>query len=192
MITADMITDRLNTAGPRALATNRLVIADTITRIDDGSVEEVYKALVDPDIVEPGVSAVFLDEWKPTSQEDLSVFLPWARHIKEMRIPFKYWLEQPCPVQGARDAPCIAIRRGVHEYLLETQPEYAAKQRLLYDLGYVEQGAKTMSFSIGHRPVGIESEDGTVVQNPATVWPIESFVLNGEGLILLGMYKPHK
>ena len=139
-------------------------------------------SLAHPGVVERAVSNILVDDdWKPTSEEDYSTFLPRAKTISDMRVPLKYWLEQPCPARPTdQDAPCIAIRRGVHEFLLETRPEYAAKQSMLRDLGYVELGANFASFRIGHRAVQIRREDGAVAEIPAAVWAVEGFTLDGE------------
>lgn len=169
--------------GRKALEDNPMVLSG-IMRHRDGNMENIYTALVDSETVDPGARSMLLDGQRPSSDEDFQALFPGAKAIKNMRVPFKYWIEQPCPAQrNDGDAPCLAVRRGVHEYLMETNKEYAAKQGLLDYCGYVEEGMDCLSFSIGHPQIGIESREGTVKSEPAKSWPVECIMDDGEHLL---------
>ncbi|PTB63676.1 HET-domain-containing protein [Trichoderma citrinoviride] len=97
-----------------------------------------------------------------------------AELIKNKSIPFKYWFEQPCPSHRNTEGqtpPCVTLRRGLHDFMMETSPEYAARKELMLDLGigFVATGGSSASqcLRIGHMSAG---------EVPARAWAVESFV----------------
>ena len=167
-------------ASPRG---NPLVHSGPMRHADDGRLENIYILPIDLNAVDSTVKGLLLDNLDPKpGDEAWALAFTKAQLIKNMLIPFKYWLEQPCPAHRrneGKDPPCVVIRRGFHEHLLATSPDYVAKQDLLENLGYVEQ-ASPVSYRIGHpaiNPTYPPEESKTMVH--ATGWSVEGFFLDG-------------
>lgn len=143
----------------------------------EGKIETIYTMPIDNETVETRVYDL-LDGQKPNIEEgghDEAQAFVKAELIKNQSIPFKYWLEQPCP--SHRDtkgqiAPCVTFRRGLHDYMMEFSSGYADRQALMLDLGFVTTGGSSASqcLRIGHMGAG---------DIPAHAWAIESFLKDG-------------
>jgi len=148
--------------------------------IEDGRIEGKLTVPTNLRIVDPDVAGLLLEGRRPDSDEALYRALPKARIIKNMMIPFKYWLEQPCPA-GRKDSDpaCKVVRQGLHDYLTKKHPEYAAKQELLMDVGYVEEGSTHLAFRIGHPSIPSPNGDDSLSM-AAAGWSVEGFLTGGE------------
>ncbi|KAL7943716.1 HET domain-containing protein [Trichoderma barbatum] len=153
---------------------NLLTSSETMKHKHDKKIEAIYTMPIDNDIVEERVYDI-LEGQEPNikegGREEAQAFVK-AELIKNKSIPFKYWLEQPCPSHRnteGQTAPCVTFRRGLHDFMMETSPGYAERQELMLDLGFVTTGGSSASqcLRIGHLSAG---------ELPAHAWGIESFL----------------
>ncbi|KAL6877716.1 heterokaryon incompatibility domain-containing protein [Trichoderma longibrachiatum] len=129
---------------------------------------------IDYEIVEPRVYDLLEGQQPDFDNDELEEAQALAKTelIRNKSIPFKYWLEQPCPsgrnTEG-QAAPCVTFRRGLHEFMMETSPDYAARKELMLDMGFVATGGSSASqcLRIGHLSAG---------DVPARAWAVEGFV----------------
>jgi hypothetical protein len=143
----------------------------------DNRIEDIYTMPIDYEMVEPRVYDLLEGQQPDFDNGELEEAHALAKTelIRNNSIPFKYWLEQPCPscrnTEG-QTAPCVTIRRGLHEFMMETSPDYAARKELMLDLGFVATGGSSASqcLRIGHLSAG---------KVPARAWAVESFVKTG-------------
>ncbi|KAK5999198.1 hypothetical protein PT974_01589 [Cladobotryum mycophilum] len=148
-------------------------LSELMKHKDEKRIDDVYILPMDMGTVEPIVNGLLEGEDLRSEKEWAFAFAK-AELIKNSMIPFKYWLEQPCPAHRNDEdqaAPCVAIRRGLHEYMLETNSDYTAKQGLMQMAGYVGagrgSGALQSSFQVGHLEAGTTQASG---------WAIEGFL----------------
>ncbi|KAJ4857823.1 heterokaryon incompatibility protein (HET) domain-containing protein [Trichoderma breve] len=156
---------------------NLLTNSETMKHKYENKIEAIYTMPIDNDIVDARVYDL-LEGQEPNFQEggheEAQSFVK-AELIKNKSIPFKYWLEQPCPSHrntGDQVAPCVTLRRGLHDYMMETSPGYAQRQELMRELGFVTTGGSSASqcLRIGHLGAG---------ELPAHAWGVESFLKTG-------------
>ncbi|KAL6824605.1 HET domain-containing protein [Trichoderma sp. SZMC 28015] len=153
---------------------NLLTNSETMKHKYENKIEAVYTMPIDTDIVDARVYDLLEGQepnFKEGGHEEAQSFVK-AELIKNNSIPFKYWLEQPCPSHrntGDQVAPCVTLRRGLHDYMMETSPGYAQRQELMRELGFVTTGGSSASqcLRIGHMGAG---------ELPAHAWGVESFL----------------
>ncbi|KAL7907059.1 HET domain-containing protein [Trichoderma velutinum] len=153
---------------------NLLTNSETMKHKYENKIEPFYTMPIDNEIVDARVYDL-LDGQEPNfkegGHEEAQAFVK-AELIRNKSIPFKYWLEQPCPSHrntGDQSAPCVTFRRGLHDYMMKTSPGYAERQELMHDLGFVTTGGSSASqcLRIGHMGAG---------ELPAHAWGVESFL----------------
>ncbi|RFU73078.1 heterokaryon incompatibility [Trichoderma arundinaceum] len=153
-----------------------LTSSETMKHRFGGQIDAIYTVPIDTDTVETRVYDI-LEGQRPNIEErgheEAQAFVK-AELIKNKSIPFKYWLEQPCPAHrntGDQAAACVAFRRGLHDYMMETSAAYADRQELMLDLGFVTTGGSAASqcLRIGHLSAG---------DIPAHAWGVEAFLIN--------------
>ncbi|KAL6817473.1 HET domain-containing protein [Trichoderma camerunense] len=153
---------------------NLLTNSETMKHKYENKIEAIYTMPIDNDIVDARVYDLLEGQepnFKEGGHEEAQSFVK-AELIKSKSIPFKYWLEQPCPSHrntGDQPAPCVTLRRGLHDYMMETSPGYAQRQELMRELGFVTTGGSSASqcLRIGHMGAG---------ELPAHAWGVESFL----------------
>ncbi|QYT03695.1 HET protein [Trichoderma simmonsii] len=153
---------------------NLLTNSETMKHKYDNKIEAIYTMPIDNEIVDDRVYDLLEGQepdFKEGGHEEAQSFVK-AELIKNNSIPFKYWLEQPCPSHrptGDQVAPCVTLRRGLHDYMMETSPGYAQRQELMRELGFVTTGGSSASqcLRIGHMGAG---------ELPAHAWGVESFL----------------
>lgn len=156
---------------------NLLTNSETMKHKYENRIEAIYTMPIDNDIVDDRVYDLLEGQepnFKEGGHEEAQSFVK-AELIKNNSIPFKYWLEQPCPSHrntGDQVAPCVTLRRGLHDYMMETSPGYAQRQELMRELGFVTTGGSSASqcLRIGHMGAG---------ELPAHAWGVESFLKTG-------------
>lgn len=162
-----------------------LATSETMKHKHEKKIEAIYTIPIDTEIVEARVYDL-LEGQEPNikegGREEAAAFVK-AELIKNKSIPFKYWLEQPCPAHRNTEgqvAPCVTFRRGLHDYMMETSPDYAGRQKLMLDLGFVATGGSLASqwLRIGHMSAG---------DIPAHAWGVESFLKTGTDGEIIGI-----
>ncbi|KKP02359.1 heterokaryon incompatibility protein [Trichoderma harzianum] len=153
---------------------NLLTNSESMKHKYENKIEAIYTMPIDKDIVDARVYDLLEGQepnFKEGGREEAQSFVQ-AELIKNKSIPFKYWLEQPCPSHrntGDQVAPCVTLRRGLHDYMMETSPGYAGRQEIMRELGFVTTGGSSASqcLRIGHLGAG---------ELPAHAWGVESFL----------------
>ncbi|KAL7794270.1 heterokaryon incompatibility domain-containing protein [Trichoderma ceciliae] len=154
------------------LLTNSVTMKNKLEK----QIETIYTMPIDNETVEPRVYNLLDGQDSSIEEgglEEAQAFVK-AELIKNKSIPFKYWLEQPCPAHrntGDETTPCVTFRRGLHAYMMEASPGYADRQDLMFNLGFVSTGNMSASqcLRIGHLSAG---------EIPAHAWGIEAFLKN--------------
>ncbi|KAL7810718.1 hypothetical protein V8C44DRAFT_112226 [Trichoderma aethiopicum] len=148
----------------------------------DKRLTDIYTMPIDYEIVEPRVYDLLEGQQPDFNKGKLEEAQALAKTelIRNKSIPFRYWLEQPCPSGRNTEgqiAPCVTLRRGLHEFMMETSPDYAARGELMLDMGFVATGGSSASqcLRIGHLSAG---------NVPARAWAVEVFVKTGTGMML--------
>jgi hypothetical protein len=160
---------------------NPFVVSGPMANADDGRLETFYSLSVDMQTVEPDVKSILAGQREPETEEDFLTAFPRSQLLKNNMIPFKYWLEQPCPARrGDADPPCTAIRRGLHQHLLTTSEAYGKSQEFLQQYGYVEEGSWELSFRVGYPDLRPKDDANKSAGEMAGGWSAEGFLTYGE------------
>lgn len=165
-----------------------LVLAEPLRNRINGELTETRTLLTSFSALGPEVSRILRNGGGvPETLENYYSTIR-AKILKNRMTPLEYWLKQYCParmeMKGEGDSadalpPCVQIRRGVHEFLIEREESYRDAQGTLMHLGFVQSTDSPVRLTVAHPAVKTISKDDIEGKNEgAFSWSVEVFLLD--------------